>query len=428
VSGSGLSSYHIREEAHTYRELDLTLTPEQQQLRDGVHAFAKDVLRPASIALDRLADPAQVIAPQSALWETFRTAYHLGFHTALIPVECGGMGLTGLSLHLALEELGWGSADFASSLAVAGFPFASIAATGDKALIDELVKPFIADKSGRMIGCWAITEPDHGSDHFSPGAPHFHDPVISGQVVARPSGDDFMISGQKSKWISNGTIATHAIVYLSLDSSRGMAGGGIAFVPLEARGVSREAALDKHGLRALNQGAMTFDNVRIPKRYVIAGPEYYEGALRQTLSLTNAAMGAVFTGVARAAYEEALAYTEVRVQGGKPLCEHQLVQKHLFEMFTKITNSRLLSRAALVHNATTQPPALEYAIAAKVYCTQTALEVADTALQLFGGRGLSKDSLIEKLFRDARAGLIEDGSNDVLSLVGAREILKPTAS
>ena len=81
----------------------------------------------------------------------------------------------------------------------------------------------------------------------------------------------------------------------------------------------------------------------------------------------------------------------------------------------------------MVYNATTQPPALEFSVAAKVYCTQTAFEVADTALQLFGGNGTNKDFLIEKLFRDARASLIEDGSNDVLSLVGAQEILKLAA-
>jgi alkylation response protein AidB-like acyl-CoA dehydrogenase len=112
------------------------------------------------------------------------------------------------------------------------------------------------------------------------------------------------------------------------------------------------------------------------------------------------------------------------VQGGKRICDHQLVQKHLFDMFTKVSNCRLLSRAALVYLETAQPLTLEYSIAAKVYCTQAAFDVADTALQLFGGRGLAKDSLIEKLFRDARAGLIEDGANDVLSLVGAHEILR----
>lgn len=406
-----------------YREIDRALTAEQRQLKEGVHAFARDVLRPASIGLDRLGDPAQVIARGSALWATLETAYQLGFHSALIPTACGGMGLSGLSLHIALEELGWGCAGLGTSVAVAGFPFMTAAATGDQALIDELVRPFVADRSASLLGCWAITEPHHGSDHFSVSTPVFRDTAISGEVVARSAGDDFVISGQKSSWVSNGTIATHAVVHLTLDPARGMAGGGIAFVPLDGKGVSRGAPLDKLGQRSLNQGAMTFDNVRIPKRYVVVGADHYEGALRQTLSLTNAAMGAVFTGVAQAAYEEALAYTQVRVQGGKPICEHQLVQKHLFDMFTKVTNCRLLSRAALVYLESAQPLTLEYSIASKVYCTQAAFEVADTALQLFGGRGLAKESLIEKLFRDARAGLIEDGSNDVLTLVGAHEIL-----
>jgi alkylation response protein AidB-like acyl-CoA dehydrogenase len=107
----------------TYREVDLTLTPVHHQLKHDVHAFARDVLRPAAAALDRLGDPADVIAKNSALWETLRTAYGLGFHTALIPREAGGMGLSGLALHIALEELGWGSADFAASLACTGFPF-----------------------------------------------------------------------------------------------------------------------------------------------------------------------------------------------------------------------------------------------------------------------------------------------------------------
>src|SRR5437773_2300271 len=119
---------------------------------------------------------------------------------------------------------------------------------------------------------WTITEPLHGSDHFSPGAPFFRDPAVSSEVTASSSGDEFVIRGRKSKWVSNGTIATHAVVYLGMDASRGMAGGGVAFVPLNIKGVTKEPPLDKLGLRALNQGSMTFDSVRIPKRYVIADP------------------------------------------------------------------------------------------------------------------------------------------------------------
>jgi alkylation response protein AidB-like acyl-CoA dehydrogenase len=410
----------------TYRELDGRLTPDQQALKQQMHEFAKSVARPTVTLLDRLPDPQEVVNQHSPLWTLFRAAYAQGIHTALIPSQYGGMGLNGLSLHIALEELGWGSADFAAALAVTGFPFAMIAATGNPALIDEWVKPFVADKEARYVGCWAITEPDHGSDTFMAGTPQFHDQTISGQVTARAEGADFVINGQKADWVSNGTIATHALTYLTLDPSKGMAGGGVAFIPLNRPGVSKGKPVDKMGQRALNQGSIHFTNVRIPKRYLLFDTASYEAILNQTLVLTNGAMGAVFTGVARAAYEQALAYTKIRLQGGKPICEHQLVQRHLFDMFTKVETSRSLSRAAMAYNATAQPPALEYAIAAKVYCTQACLEVTDTALQLFGGLGLTRDCPMEKLYRDARASLIEDGVNDVLVLVGARRLLLAT--
>ena len=409
-----------------YRELDGRLTPEQQALKQQVHEFAKSVLRPTAATLDRLPDPQQVADRGSALWTALRAAYSRGIHTALIPTEHGGMGLSGLSLHLALEELGWGSAEFAAALAVAGFPFAMIAATRNRTLIEEWVKPFVADKEACYVGCWAITEPDHGSDTFMASTPQFFDPTISGQVTARAEGEAYVINGQKAAWVSNGTIATHALTYLTLDPSKGMAGGGVAFIPLNLPGVSKGKPVDKMGQRALNQGNIHFTNVRIPKRHMLFDAASYETILQQTLVLTNGAMGAIFTGVARAAYEQALAYTKTRIQGGKPICEHQLVQKHLFDMFTKVETSRALSRAAMAYNATAQPPALEYAIAAKVYCTQACLEVTDTALQLFGGLGLTRDCPMEKLYRDARASLIEDGVNDVLALVGARRLLAAT--
>jgi alkylation response protein AidB-like acyl-CoA dehydrogenase len=112
------------------------------------------------------------------------------------------------------------------------------------------------------------------------------------------------------------------------------------------------------------------------------------------------------------------------VQGGKPICEHQLVQKHLFDMFTRVEACRALSRATMIYNWTATAPLLENAIAAKNFCTQVAFDVANEALQLFGGTGISGEYLIEKLFRDARVALIEQGVNEVLSLAGARRILQ----
>jgi alkylation response protein AidB-like acyl-CoA dehydrogenase len=285
------------------------------------------------------------------------------------------------------------------------------------------VRPFVEDGQARFIGCWAITEPDHGSDTLMAGTPEFHDPRIKGNLFARRDGDDYVLRGQKSAWVSNGTIATHALTFLSLDPTQGMAGGGVAVVPLALPGITRGKPLDKMGQRALNQGEIFFDDVRLPARYMLTDASLYEMTLDLTLAFANAAMGAIFTGVARAAYEAALAYTTERVQGAKRLCEHQLVQKRLVDMFTRVEACRQLSRAAMVYNLATVPPATEYSIASKTFCTEAALEVTSSALQLFGGNGLSREYPIEKLFRDARASLIEDGSNDILALVAARHLL-----
>jgi alkylation response protein AidB-like acyl-CoA dehydrogenase len=411
-----------------YRELNLQLTPEQEMLKDGVHRFAADILRPTAAALDRLPNPAEVVASSSPLWRALRQAYRLGYHKAMIPAELGGLGFGGLEQHILLEELGWGSADLAISIGVAGFPFAMLAGTGDQDLIDTFVRPFVADTEARLIGCWAITEPEHGSDTLMVGTAEFHDPRISGQLVARKDRGHYVLSGQKAAWVSNGTIATHALTFLTLDPGHGMAGGGVAVVPLHLHGVSRGKPLDKMGQRALNQGEIFFDEVRIPEAQMLTGASAYELTLDATLALANAAMSAIFTGLARAAYEAALAYSRQRVQGGKAICEHQLVQKRLFDMFTRVEACRALSRGAMIYNHATLPPAIEYSIAAKTFCTEAALEVTSSAMQLFGGNGLSKEYELEKLFRDARAALIEDGSNDVLALVGARRLLARAAA
>jgi alkylation response protein AidB-like acyl-CoA dehydrogenase len=406
-----------------HREFDLRLEPEHAALRETAHQFAATVLRPAASAVDRLADPADAIGERSPFWRALRQAYRLGYHRAPISRELGGLGLGGLEYHLLLEELGWGSADLALTIAVAGLPFVTVAGTGNVALIDAFVRPFVEDVEAHHIGCWAITEAGHGSDTLMLGMPEFHDVRISGDLVARRDRDYYVMSGQKSAWIANGTIATHALVFLTLDPAKGMAGGGVALVPLHRSGVSRGKPLDKMGQRALNQGELIFDEVRIHESEMLTDPTLYEFMLDRAIARANVVMAAVFTGVARAAYEAAFDHTRERVQGGKRLCEHQVVQQRLFEMFTRVEACRALSRTAMMHHEATLPPATEYAIAARVFCTEAALEVTSSALQLFGGKGLTREAPIEKLFRDARAALLEHGSNDVLALVAARRLL-----
>jgi len=402
-----------------YLDLNRDLTPAQVALKEQTHRFAEEVLRPASMELDKLSAQ-DVIKEDSALWRVFRLAYEQGHHTSGFPEEFGGAGLGPLEQHIVAEEIGWGSADFAIGLGVTSMPFSFALMSGNQDLINEFVIPFIQDREAKYIGCWAITEPEHGSDCVLFGTEQFHDPSITFDVKAVLDGDEWVINGQKAAWVSNGTIATHALLFLTLDPSQGMAGSGVAIVPLNLPGVSKGPPLEKLGQRALNQGEIFFDDVRIPKHYMVVEPATFPPIIDIILALANAGMGTTFTGVARAAFEEALKYCKQRVQGGKPIAEHQLVQKKLFDMFTKVETARAISRAASIYNATALPPQAHYSVVSKVYCTEVAFEVASDAIQLHGGYGLSKDMPVEKIFRDARASMIEDGCNEVLALAAAR--------
>jgi alkylation response protein AidB-like acyl-CoA dehydrogenase len=407
----------------SYVELDKKLTAEEEAIKRAAHEFASGVLRPASLALDRVANPEEVVAEGSLFWDVFRDYYDREYHLAALPEALGGISMSPLSRHLQAEEFGWGSADFAVGLGVASFPFAFAALSGQPEIISDIVQPFVEDRQARYIGCWAITEPRHGSDTLMVGSPQFSVPDTAGDVRALRDGEGWVVRGQKSAWVSNGTIGTHALVFLSVDPQRGPAAGGVAAIPLSLPGVTRGKPLDKLGQRALNQGEIFFDEVRIPIECMLVGPEGYSHILDSVLAGANAFMGATFTGLARAALEEALGYARQRVQGGKAISEHQAVQLKLANMFIEVEASRALSRAAMVYNATASPPSIQHSIASKVFCTQAAFQVASEAVQVFGGYGLAKGVLVEKLFRDARAALIEDGTNEVMSLTAARKVI-----
>jgi len=221
--------------------------------------------------------------------------------------------------------------------------------------------------------------------------------------------------------VSNGTIANAAGLFCTIDGDEGFKGGGVAVVDLTLPGVTKGKPLNKIGQRALNQGEIFFDDVRVPAGNMVVGKELYGATVEQILTGANAWMGVTFAGVARAAYELAVDYARTRVQGGVPIIEHQSVKSRLFKMFMRVEAARGFARRVLCHN-TVNPGLIQYSIASKVFCTNTAFEVASDALQIFGGNGLTKEFPIEKLVRDARASMIEDGCNEILGLVAASRL------
>lgn len=402
-----------------YFDLNMNLTPEDIALRDAASKFARNVMRPISIQLDQMT-PEEAFAPQSPYWDFMRQAYQLGYHKICFPAEVGGTGMSPLQIQLVMEELAWGS--FGLTLALNTSFHAAVAMAGTEEHIKEFTLPYCQCTDGSCIGCWAITEPDHGSDVGAVGAPIFHDPNIPAQCRARLDGDDYVINGQKAAWVSSGPLANHILLMCQIDPSKGHAGSGMFIFDLNRPGVSKGKPLNKLGTRDLCQGEVYFDNVRVPKKYLMVGPEAYEATLQGHLCFTLPMVGTWATGLARAAFDEMLSYARQRVQGGKILIEHANVQQKIFDMFRKIEASRQLCRAVFLYNYSLpfnpEKRVYDYAMAAKTFATQTALEVTSDAIQILGGNGISKEYVVEKLFRDARATLICDGSNDALSVFG----------
>jgi len=406
----------------TPEDIDFDLSAEEREIRDLVHKFAADVMRPAGRTLDRLRAE-DVVARGSLLWDVHRKWDALGVRllsrqeSDFTPVQ-----LARLSCIVA-EEQGWGDAGLAISLGAAEFP----AMLAEASQNPELVAAFPTNR----IGCWAITEPDHGSDVLALSDPVGHPALRKPNCVARRDGDDYVIEGHKAAWVSNGPIAETAALYTAVDSGDGPAGFGVILLDLDVPGVSRGKPLEKLGQRALPQGEIFFDAVRVPVRNMVVPPEMYRMGLELTLCTANGFMGATFAGCARAAFELALAYAKERVQGGAPIIGHQTIKLKLFEMFRRVEAARALNRRVMLFNMTHNPllgaepgafPSVQHAIASKVTSTQTAFEVASEALQVFGGNGLSYEYPIEKVLRDARASLIEDGCNEVLSLHAADKL------
>jgi acyl-CoA dehydrogenase len=386
------------------------LSDTEQAVRDTLRRFALEVLRPVGNELDKLT-PEEVIAKDSIYWEAHKKYLELGMDqftddASLTPVELARISA------LSSEMMGWGDAGLAISLGLGGMPAGFAQMTGNAELI--------ARCSPESIGCWALTEPGHGSDTVDMHGDERGDKNFRGDCVAKKDGDNFVINGQKSSWVSNGSFAENAGLFCTYEDDSGVQGGGTFVVPLDLPGVSRGKPANKIGQRPLNQGEIFFDNVVIPADYMIAGPDVYDGFLHMVLTGANAGMGSLFVGLARAALEHAVDYAKERVQGGKPIIQHQAVKSRLFEMFRKVEAARALNLHVVTHNAVN--PKFELAVASKVTSTRTALEVATDALSIYGGAGITIENPIEKLLRDASVSIIEDGENTFLGILAAGQL------
>ena len=389
------------------------LTEEEAGVQQVVHRFARDVLRPLGEELDRMSAEA-VVAPGSPYYSVFAEYAKLGLDPTMMEELPPEIAIRMESL--IGEELGWGDAGLGVSLGASGFPALMAASIGNAELAE-----FCANR----IGCWMITHPDKGSDigafdmarDWPAGKP-----ANKGSMWGRIDGEEIVVNGQCSAWVSNGAVAQVALGYISAEydggfyQADGRANGMTVIIPLDRPGVSKGKPLDKIGQRSLPQGEIYFDNVRVPKRYAIALGEDYYGNLASAWSYAGTHMAQVFTGVARAGFEYALAYCHERRQGGLPLIDHQLTRWRLGDMLRRVEICRAVARRSLGYARLTPKGHPFVTASGKVTVTQEAMKVVDEALQLFGGAGTSREYPIERLYRDARAALIEDGENYVLTM------------
>ena len=403
-----------------YYELPLsgaepTLSEEEQAVQDGMHRFAEEVLRPAGTELDKMS-PEDAIAPGSVYWDVMQKADGLGLSLAGM-VDMDPLDRARI-LAIASEELAWGDLGLACAILVNAFPVMYSLLAENQEMVEF---------SDGKFGCWSITEPDHGTDMLDANASIQAPGGSYGRpsCLARIDGDKIIINGQKSAWTSGAMTAEVAALYCHAEVNGEVKPGISVIVPLDSQGVSRGKPLDKIGMRGCNQGELFFDNVEVPLSHLLAGPDTYEEFTYLTLAEANPAVAITWVGVARAAYEHALAYAHERKQGGVPIIQHQNVRYRLFHMFRKVEAARALARRVIEFNATAPRPALHASIAAKVTATQASFEVASEALQIFGGYGVTREYPMEKLLRDARSGLIADGCNEVLALKAGSMLVNP---
>ncbi len=396
--------------------VDFDQTDIQRQIIQTAQDFGNEVLRPAEIELDQVADPEEVFQ-QNLFWDVLGQAFGLGFHKMGLAEEFGGLGLDPSTTGMIWEELGRCGAGFAASLlpGAAVQQLIALLAPQNKELVDRYVLPYAQDTTGRKISAWGSSEPNVGSD-----GSNYYDTNIRHHTSAVKKGDRYVINGTKSNFISNGGIADVYLVFACVDPSQGLRGSGAFVIPGDAKGVAREKAIDKIGLRTLNQAAVFFDDVEIPEHYMIFPPgEDYPMLHNAIITVGNLGVGYLAVGLMRAAYEEALAYSKERVQWGKPIFEHQMITKKLFDVFMAIESARAFLWKASWLCKTSFPGDLKMSLAAKIYATEQAVRHTAEMVQVLGGYGISKEYPLEKYARDANLLPIMDGTNQTLLIKAA---------
>ncbi|GHA36935.1 acyl-CoA dehydrogenase [Streptomyces tauricus] len=401
-------------------EFTMELNDEQKEVRDWIHGFAADVIRPAAAEWDER---------EETPWPVIQEAAKVGIYSLDFYAQ-QYFDPTGLGIPMAMEELFWGDAGIALSIVGTGLAAVGVLANGTEEQIGTWIPQMYGDANDVKVAAFCSSEPDAGSDVAS----------MRTRAVYDEAKDEWILNGTKT-WATNGGIANVHVVVAVVDSELGSKGHASFIVPLGTPGLSQGQKFKKHGIRASHTAEVVLENVRVPGSCLLGGKEKLDERLARARErakagngerLKNAAMatfeasrpavGAMAVGTARAAYEVALDYAKTREQFGRPIIDNQGVAFQLADMRTSIDAARLLVwRASWMAVSGKQFTSAEGSMS-KLFASETAKKVTGQAIQILGGNGYTREYPVERMHRDAAIYTIFEGTSEIQRLVIARTL------
>jgi len=373
----------------------LDLTPEQAGFKADIERFAREVVAPRAAAIDASGEfPSDVI----------RAAASLGLHGVTVSTAWGGAGRDYLSYALAIEAIGRASATVATSLVVTNSLVAELI---EHAGTDAQRDRWLRQLSGGMIGAFALSEPLAGTD------------AANQQATATPAGEGYRIVGRKV-WVANAVSAGIIIVFASTQPGRRGQGVTAFLVPADAPGISRTAVDDSLGVRGL--GCMDLDlDLTVAPDQVLGRVDEGFGLAMWALQGGRVAIAAQALGIGQAALDEAIAHAKKREQFGRPIAQFEAIQWMIADAATELDAARMLMwKAASVKDRGEASP-VESSMA-KLAASEAAHGAADKAMQVLASAGYRRGSVVERLFRDARATEIYQGTSEAQRMIIAKHL------
>src|SRR6478609_6785423 len=397
-------------------DFSLALNEDQQQIKDWVHEFAKDVIRPNAEEWDER---------EEFPWPIVEEAAKIGLYGMDFMANAMLGDPTGLTLPIAIEEMFWGDAGIGLSIMGSGLAAAGISGNGTPEQVMEWVPQCYGTADKVQLGAFCVSEPDAGSDVSS----------LRTRAVYDEATDEWVLNGTKT-WITNGGIADVHVVVASIEPELRARGQASFVVPPGTKGLSQGQKFSKHGIRASHTAEVVLDDVRVAGRCLLGGKDKLDARLARaregqssgvqaamsTFEATRPIVGAQAIGIARAAYEYALDYAKERVQFGRPIIENQAIAFKLADMKTEIDASRLLVWRAAWMAANHKKFENGEGSMSKLKAGETAVRVTEEAIQILGGYGYVREYPVERWHRDAKIYTIFEGTSEIQRLVIARAI------